>query len=104
MTRTNHPPPRELRDVITYCCGNNLQVIAGCDANAHYIVRGSNGINTRGHSLLEYLVSTNLNILNKDNEPTFVVSKRQEVTDLTLGTDKIRGPVVNWHVCDETSM
>jgi hypothetical protein len=37
---------------------------------------------------MEYLVSTNLNILNKGNEPTAVISNRKEVIDLTLGTDK----------------
>jgi hypothetical protein len=82
----------------------NLQLIAGCDANAHHIVWGSTGINPRGSSLLEYLVSANLNILNKGNEPTFVVSNRQEVTDLTLGTDKVVDLVSDWHVSDEISL
>jgi hypothetical protein len=50
------------------------------------------------------LVSTNLNILNKGNEPTSVVSNRQDVTDLTLGTNKIGDLVVNWHASDETSL
>jgi hypothetical protein len=88
------PPSGELRDVVNYFCRNNLQLIAGCDANAHHIVWGSTGINPRGSSLLEYLVSANLNILNKGNEPTFVVSNRQEVIDLTLGTDKVSRPSV----------
>jgi hypothetical protein len=48
---------------------------------------GCTGINPRVN-LLEYLVSANLNILNKGNKPTFVVSNRQEVIDLTLGTEK----------------
>jgi methionine synthase II (cobalamin-independent) len=49
------------------------------------------------------LVSTNLSILNKGNEPTSAVSNRKEVIDLTLGTDKIGDLVTNWHVCDEIS-
>ena len=56
-------PSGELWDVVNYCCRNNLQLIAGCDANAHHIVWGSTGISPRGSSLLEYLVSANLNIL-----------------------------------------
>jgi hypothetical protein len=32
------PPSRKLWDVVTYCCRNNLQLIAGCDANAHHTV------------------------------------------------------------------
>jgi splicing factor 45 len=70
------PPSGELWDAINYCCRNNLQLIAGYDANAHHIVWGSTGISPRGSSLLEYLVSANLNILNKGNEPTFVVSNK----------------------------
>jgi hypothetical protein len=53
---------------------------------------------------VEYLVSTNLSILNKGNEPTFVTSNRKEVIDLTLGTDKIGDLVTNWHISDEISL
>ena len=33
---------------------------------------------------MEYLVHTNLNIRNKGNQPTFVISNRKKVRDLTL--------------------
>jgi hypothetical protein len=46
------PASRELWDAITHCCRNNLQLIAGCNANANHIVCGSTGINPRGHYLL----------------------------------------------------
>jgi hypothetical protein len=42
-----------------------------------------------GESLMEFLVSLNLNILNHGNEPTLVFCNRREVIDLTLGTNKI---------------
>jgi hypothetical protein len=47
---------------------------------------------------------TNLSILNKGNEPTFVIRNRKEVIDLTLGTDKIGDLVTNWLVSDEISL
>jgi hypothetical protein len=50
---------------------------------------------------MEYLVSSNLNIHNQGNKPTFVISNRKEVTDLTLGTDWIGNLVRNWHVSDD---
>jgi hypothetical protein len=50
-----------------------------------------------------HLVSTNLSILNKGNEPTFVISDRK-VIDMTLGTDKTGDLVTNWHVSDEISL
>jgi hypothetical protein len=97
------PPSRELRDIVTHCCRNNLLLITGSDANAHHFIWGCTGIKPTGHYLLEYLVSTNLNILNKGNKLTFVVRNEQKVIDLTLGTDKIGELVSNWHVSDETS-
>jgi hypothetical protein len=48
----------------------------------------------------EILVSTNLNILNKGNEPTSVISKEQEVK---LWTDNTEDLVTNWHVSDDIS-
>lgn len=42
--------------------------------------------------------------LNKGNEPTLVINNRKEVTDLTLGTDKIGYLVINWHVSNEISL
>jgi hypothetical protein len=53
---------------------------------------------------MEYFVSSNLNILNKGNEPTFAVHSRQEVIDLTLGTNRIGDLVSNWHVSDDPSL
>jgi len=38
---------------------------------------------------LEYLATTDLNISNKGNKPTFVVTSRQEVIDITLATSNI---------------
>jgi hypothetical protein len=53
---------------------------------------------------MEYLVSSNLNILNLGNEPSFVICNRKEVIDLTLGTNKIGNLVSNWHVSDDPSL
>jgi hypothetical protein len=53
---------------------------------------------------MDYLVSTNLSILNKGNKPAFVVSNMKEVIDLTLGTDKRGDLVTNWHESDEISL
>jgi hypothetical protein len=53
---------------------------------------------------MEFLVSSNLNIHNRGNEPTFVVRNRKEVIDLTLGTNKIGDLVSNWRVSDEPSL
>jgi hypothetical protein len=52
------------------------------------------------------MVSTYLNILNRDNEPTFVTISSKEVIDLALHicTGEIGNLVTNWHVYDEISL
>jgi hypothetical protein len=69
------PPTKEMRDVIDYCSSRSKQLIIGCDANAHHILWGSHDINPRGESLMEYLVSSNLDIL---NQRTYLCYKQQE--------------------------
>jgi hypothetical protein len=98
------PPTNKKRNIIDYCCNRNKELIIGCDANAHHILCGSTGTNPRGESLMESLVSSNLNILNHSNEPTFVVCNRKEVIDLTIGTTNIGNLVSNWHVYDEPAL
>jgi hypothetical protein len=49
--------------------------------NAHHIIREALPL-IRGESLMEYVVSLNLNILNQSNELTFVIHNRNKVTAL----------------------
>jgi hypothetical protein len=98
------PPTKEVRDIADYCYSGEKQLIIGCDANAHRTLWGSTGTNPRGESLMEFLMISNLNILNHGNEPTSVVCNGKEVIDLTLGTNQIVNPVSNWHVSDELSL
>jgi hypothetical protein len=90
-----------MRVVTDYCHSRRKQIITGCNANAHHTLWGSTGTNPRGEIFMEFLASSNLNILNHGNEHTFVVCNRKEFTDLTLGTNKIGKLVSNCHVSDE---
>jgi hypothetical protein len=54
-----------------------MQIIVGCDSNAHHIIQVSMDIN-QGEWLKEYLVRTTLHILNKDMKPTLVISKTKK--------------------------
>jgi len=81
-----------------------MQLIVECDTSAHHIIWGSMDINPQEELLMEYLVTTNLNILYKGYEHTFVISDRKVVMiDLTLGTDKTGDHVTNCHVSQEIS-
>ena len=52
---------------------------------------------------MEYMVSTNLNILNKGNEPTFLNVRRRQVIDLTPRTTLVGKLVSDWLVSSEES-
>src|SRR5262249_43000658 len=98
----DHPEGREhcteeLIKLIEYCKSEELPLLVGCDANAHHVVWGSTNVNSRGESLLEYLSSTDLEILNRGNSPTFVIENRQEVIDITLATPDLMSQVSRWH-------
>jgi hypothetical protein len=93
-----------VKDIIDYCYSRKKQLVIGYNGNAHHTLWGNTGVNPRGESLMEYLVSSNMYILNCGNEPTFVVSNRKEVIDLTLGTNEISNLVSNWHLSEETSL
>lgn len=70
----------------------------GCDANSHHIVWGSSDTNVRGKSLLDFIVSNDLYVLNKGNSPTFVTANRQEVIDITMGTLEASKFILDWKV------
>jgi len=74
----DEPAPTDgFKAVIAYCDIHGLPLIIGSDANAHHIIWGSSDINVRGTSLMEYLSSTNLDILNIGNRPTYARSDRE---------------------------
>lgn len=97
-------PPIEVRSLIKYCEESNKQLILGCDANAHHLAWGSTDTNTRGENLYEFISSTNLDIVNRGNEPTFVTRIRQEVLDITLASPLLSATLKNWYVSREASL
>jgi ribonuclease HI len=97
------PPAGKLRDLVQYCSEKGLPLILGADANSHHCVWGSSDINARGEQLLDYLLTTDLFIVNKGNKPTFVNAIRGEVLDLTLANREAERLVSDWRVDDEES-
>lgn len=95
---TSPPPSSELEGVVEYSRAEKIAIIIACDSNAHNIVWGSTNTNLRGSSLLEFIHSANLDILNKGHEPTFVNRARREIIDITLCSSTIFDKIKNWHV------
>ena len=81
--RATHPP-EEVRSLVDYCKVRGLPLLLGCDANSHHELWGSTDTNRRGEDLVDYLITTDLDILNIGTVPTFRNSVRQEAIDITL--------------------
>jgi len=96
------PTPMELEELVRYCENENLYLVVGCDSNTHRSVWDSS--NSRGEVLVEYLNSSNLEILNKGNEPTFCSGGRLEVTDIILGSRGLLESIIDWEVSSEPSL
>ena len=93
-----------ISSAVTYCSGKQLALIIGCDSNAHNTIWGSKDTNVRGHSLLDSLLSNNIEIANKGNNPTFASSRYQSVIDLTLISPNIKTKVKKWSVSEKETL
>lgn len=101
---SSDPPPAKVRELITFCKQQKVELLLGCDANAHHTSWNSSNINKRGEHLYNYLMNHDLNVLNQGNEPTFVANGREEVLDLTICTHNLIPLLTNWHVSNEQSL
>jgi hypothetical protein len=70
----------------------------------HHTAWGSTKCNGRGEALKEFLSSSNLEIFNRGNEPTFCTSVRQEVIGITLGSYRLLDSIADWEVSLEPSL
>ncbi|OXU16370.1 hypothetical protein TSAR_006892 [Trichomalopsis sarcophagae] len=97
-------PTEEVSRLVEYCEERGLPLVMGCDANAHHLVWGSTNTNDRGTTLLEYLTTMNLEIINRGNEPTFMNVRRREIIDITLCLRQLVRFIRDWRVSDEPSL
>ncbi|KAL7725518.1 hypothetical protein ACLKA6_010088 [Drosophila palustris] len=72
------PPSDNVKALIQHAQKEGIDVILGCDANAHHTLWGSTDTNDRGESLLELALLTNLVVCNRGNHPTFRNKNRAE--------------------------
>ena len=98
------PPSKEFENPVHYCEKENLCFVVGYNSNAHHGVWGSTNCNTRGETLMEFLKTTNLEFLNRVNEPTFCSGGRLQVTDISLGFLRPLESIIGWKVSSEPSL
>ena len=87
-----------------YCNNENLYLVVGCDSNAHHTAWGRTNCNGRGEALIQFLNSSNLEILNRGNEPTFCSGNRQELIDITMRSYGLLERIIGWEVSLEPSL
>lgn len=80
----------------------SLDLVLGCDTNAHNMVCGCKDTNKRGKVLLEYVASSGLKIANVGSEPTFhrwkhLILLRGELP--AVGRDERKGKLVGPRAC-----
>jgi hypothetical protein len=97
------PPPGELERLVMSCRAERTHLIICCDANSHHTSWGRTNINNRGKSLFTYIMANGLDILNRSNRPTLVMSSRQEVIDITIATFYAGNLIKDWHVTEGVS-
>lgn len=95
------PPSPEVINLVNYSKSKNLPLIFSCDSNSHHTVWGSTDINVKGESLLEFIISSNLMVLNRGDEPTIYNSIREEVLDLRLTTISFAHMIKDWKVTNK---
>jgi hypothetical protein len=62
------PPTREFEELICHCEEENLWLVIGCNSIANHMVWDSTNYSDRGVALLEFLNSSNVEILNQGNQ------------------------------------
>lgn len=95
------PPSPELINLCNFCKTKNLPLLIGSDANSHHLVWGSTNTNPKGEALFDFIISSNLMVLNKGKEPTFINSIIQEVLDISLCSMHIAHLIKDWRVSND---
>jgi hypothetical protein len=86
---------KEFEKLVGYCENKNPM---------HIIVHGVAQTNGRGEALVQFLNSSNLEMLNRGNEPTFCSRHRLEVIDINLGSFGLLEIIASWEVSLEPSL
>jgi hypothetical protein len=73
------PPQEKVKRLMTHVKDRELELLLGCDAKSHHEAWGR----TEGWKPTDFIMGTEMHILNIGTEPTFLNSRRQEVTDIT---------------------
>lgn len=92
-----------VQKVINHCISNGIELLVGCDANAHHPYWGCDHEDSRGEYLANFLVENDLELLNEGNTPTFDGSRGSSIIDVTFCTPNVQRLITGWKVLNEDS-
>lgn len=95
------PPGPALSKIVEFCEKERIPLLIGSDSNSHHVIWGSSNINLRGEQLVQYLMSTDLMVVNSGRQPTFVNAARKECLDVTLASCELSKLIHSWRVTEE---
>jgi hypothetical protein len=97
------PPQAEVKRLVTHTKDRRLELPLGAMQKSHHEVQGRTDINLRAESLLDFIMGTEMHMLNRGTEHTLLDSIRQEVTDIVICTLGVMYLVTDWSVSSEPS-
>nr|CAH7737654.1 unnamed protein product [Callosobruchus chinensis] len=101
------PPTTGMRRTVEYGVNRGKHLILGLDTNAHHVAWGSTNTNRRGEYLMNYIIESNLSLINQGRKPTFQQRRgnilREEVLDITLASCFAAGKIREWGVLNDHS-
>ena len=97
------PPPLITQQLIEHCAHKRWGLVIGSDINSHNQIWGCEDNNRRGEHLLEYILTTNLQIINRGNTPTFSNIQRKTVIDITLANIELTERIKHWKVIENVT-
>ena len=90
--------PAMIEKVKQYSVTKNIPIVVGIDSNAHSTLWGCTANNKRGDILEEWLLPSNLSLVNQGNELTFVSAIGSSIIDLTLCSLQLINKINDWFV------
>jgi len=97
------PITDNIANLVDHCINNKLEIIIGCDSNAHHSAWGCQTNNRRGNNLMDFISSRNLHIINKGDTPTFIQRNRKSIIDLTITSPGLHNKILDWTVSKDMS-
>ena len=95
--------PFIVKQLSEFCKRSNLQLLIGCDSNAHHTIWGNSDINERGEVVLDFLTTGDFEVMNKGCDPTFVRANCSTIIDLTIASRFLSTRIENWEVSKDWS-